>query len=188
MSLENLLAKAGMGEFVEQEFFLAQVGLLGGSIILVLISLVFCILAFRAAGAARTAREESELMFQSAQDLAGEMRHLTAQVERKLHGESELSGAGVGVEAASVPGTPIVHASETETAVDASSGSHEQKPVEGEPSRDRLAFVDAAESEVDAVPNEQQDAESHDYATRDAQAEIPAAARQNISSLLRRRR
>lgn len=104
MSIESLLAMTGLGQFVDQDFFLAQIGLLGGSALLFLFSLALCIMAFRAAKAAKSARGESEAYFESAQDLAKEMRHLTAQVEKTMSGEpSFLENATSGIAAASVP-------------------------------------------------------------------------------------
>jgi hypothetical protein len=63
------------------EFVLAQIGVLGAMAVAFAGSLVLCLLSFRAAAATRRA-------LKSAQDLADEMRHLTAQMEsatRRAH-------------------------------------------------------------------------------------------------------
>lgn len=75
MEWESALAALGLGELVADEAFAAQIGLMAVSTILFLCSIVVCGMAFRAAGAARRARRE-------ALDLAVEVRHLTAQVEK----------------------------------------------------------------------------------------------------------
>ena len=49
MSIEGLLSMSGLGEFVDQDFFVAQVVLLGGTLLFFILSCVFCIMAFRSA-------------------------------------------------------------------------------------------------------------------------------------------
>lgn len=74
MGFESFLAGVGLGGLVAEDFFFAQVVLMSVTALLFLASLVISLMAFRAAAAARQARRE-------ANDLAAEMRHLTAQVE-----------------------------------------------------------------------------------------------------------
>jgi|GEM_PF-4549044 len=109
MTAENFLSMVGLGQLVDQDFFIVQVGLLGGSVIFFFLSLVLCIMAFRATMAARNARNESEAYFESAQDLAKEVRHLTAQVEQTMSGErTSLEDATSGIAAASVPSAAML--------------------------------------------------------------------------------
>lgn len=75
MNWESALAALGLGELLADEAFTAQIGLMAVSTILFLCSIVVCGMAFRAAGTARRARRE-------ALELAVEVRHLTAQVEK----------------------------------------------------------------------------------------------------------
>lgn len=88
MSIEGLLSMSGLGEFVDQDFFVAQVALLGGTLLFFVLSCVFCIMAFRSAIAARNARGEAQDFFRSAEDLAVEVRRLTAQVEATAQNRS----------------------------------------------------------------------------------------------------
>lgn len=81
MAFEEFLMRVGLGELVAEDFFLAQILLMSVTALLFAASLVMCVMAFRAAAAARKARSEAQAHFLSAQDLAVEMRHLTAQVE-----------------------------------------------------------------------------------------------------------
>jgi len=78
MGLEGVISALGLGGLIADQAFLAQVGLMAVSSILFLSSIIVCAMAFRAAGAARSARRE-------ALDLAVEVRHLTAQVEKAAH-------------------------------------------------------------------------------------------------------
>jgi len=104
MNFESLLSMSGLGEFVDQDFFVAQIGLLSGSVLFFVLSFVFCIMAFRSALAARQARSEAKDFFQSAEDLAVEVRHLTAQVEQTMQNKREPVAASMEkVVAASVP-------------------------------------------------------------------------------------
>lgn len=74
------------------DFFLTQIGVLGATLFAFAGSVVLCLLSFRAAAATQRA-------LRTAQDLADEMRHLTAQMEgaaRRPHrAEAELKDAGV---------------------------------------------------------------------------------------------
>jgi hypothetical protein len=81
MSVEGFLSAIGLGDLLAADFFLTQIGLLTGAGLLFLCSLVACLLAFRAAGSAQRARIQAETQFRSAQSLASEIRHLTAQIE-----------------------------------------------------------------------------------------------------------
>lgn len=78
MGFEAAISALGLGGLIADEVFLAQIGLMAVSSILFLSSIIVCAMAFRAAGAARRARRE-------ALDLAVEVRHLTAQVEKAAH-------------------------------------------------------------------------------------------------------
>ncbi len=80
MSLESLLAAIGV-DLAAFDFLLTQIGVLTGTGLLFLLSLVACMMAFRAAGSARRSRLDAEAHFRSAQTLATEIRHLTAQME-----------------------------------------------------------------------------------------------------------
>jgi len=123
MTIEGLLSTAGLGEFVAQDFFVVQVGLLGGGALLFVLSLILCLMAFRAAKAAKEARGEAEVFFQSAQDLAGEVRHLTAQVEKTANGErAPLSDATDGIVDAFVPEAAELDSLEPTASHDAASG------------------------------------------------------------------
>ncbi len=88
MTLESLLSSTGLGELVDQDFFVAQVMLLAGSLVAFVFSFGLCVIAFRAAATARNARRDAEQFHQSAENLAAEVRSLTAQLERRLAGES----------------------------------------------------------------------------------------------------
>jgi hypothetical protein len=74
MSVEAFLSEFG--------YFISDLGFQGANILLFICSFVLCIMAFKAAGAARRARNEAQAHMRSAQDLAVEVRHLTAQVEK----------------------------------------------------------------------------------------------------------
>jgi hypothetical protein len=82
MAFEGLLSPEGLGAFLAQDFFSLQVGVMTLTALLFFCTTVLCLLAFRAAGGAKRARREAEAQFQAAQDLAVEVRHLTAQIER----------------------------------------------------------------------------------------------------------
>lgn len=81
MAFEEFLFRIGLGELVAEDFFLAQILLMSVTALVLVASLVLCAMAFKAATAARRARAEAEAHFLAAEDLAVEMRHLTAQVE-----------------------------------------------------------------------------------------------------------
>ncbi len=81
MAFEEFLARIGLGQLAADDLFLGQLLLIGVTALLFAASLVMCVLAFRAATAARMARRDAEAHFLAAKDLAVEMRHLTAQVE-----------------------------------------------------------------------------------------------------------
>lgn len=96
--MENLASVLGLRELLAGDMFAAQLGVLAVTTFLVVCSFVLCLMAFRAAGAARRARGEAEAHFRAAQDLAVEMRRLTAQVEKAMTRRAA---------AASVPSTPL---------------------------------------------------------------------------------
>lgn len=79
MSVEGFLSSLGLRDLFE------QIGFETATILLFISSIVICMMAFQAAGAARKARNEAKAHLRSAQDLADEMRHLTAQVEKATH-------------------------------------------------------------------------------------------------------
>lgn len=121
MAFEELLARIGLGELVAEDFFLAQVLMMSAATILFLASLVMCVMAFRAAGAARKARSEAEAHFLSAKDIAVEMRHLTAQVELSTKRLAASPVRSEPVEAASEK--PVLPGSETNIDADRASSS-----------------------------------------------------------------
>lgn len=75
MSFEAAISALGLGELFVDQAFLAEVVMLAVTTLLFLCSIIVCAMAFRAAGSAHRARRE-------ALDLAVEVRHLTAQVEK----------------------------------------------------------------------------------------------------------
>lgn len=81
MTLDRLLALAGLGEIVAEDLLFVQIAVLGATALLFLASLVLSALAFRAAGTARKARVEAAADAVVARDLAVEIRRLTAQTE-----------------------------------------------------------------------------------------------------------
>ncbi len=88
MSLEQVLASSGLGWLVADEFFITQIGVLTLSGIFFVASLALCIMAMRAASTAKRARNEAQMTVASMQDMADEMRQLTAQVERANYAQS----------------------------------------------------------------------------------------------------
>lgn len=116
MQWESALAALGLGELVADEAFVAQIGLMAASTILFLCSIVVCGMAFRAAGAARRARRE-------ALDLAVEVRHLTAQVEKATarrrsepaETAGEFAGEAIGEAEASAPDPALEEAKQAAT-------------------------------------------------------------------------
>jgi len=74
MRLDELIARVGRGEMIADDVFYFQIGLLTLVVLFFLASLVLCVMSVRAAGGARSALKRAD-------ELAAEMRHLTAQVE-----------------------------------------------------------------------------------------------------------
>lgn len=74
MRLDELIARVGRGEVIADDVFYFQIGLLTLVVLFFLASLVLCVMSVRAAGGARSALKRAD-------ELAAEMRHLTAQVE-----------------------------------------------------------------------------------------------------------
>ncbi|MEL6365317.1 MAG: hypothetical protein AAFR11_10815 [Pseudomonadota bacterium] len=74
----------GFGGVVAESFFWGHVAIAGASAMMFIASFGFCAAAFRAVQDAKSARADAEAHKRSAQDLAVEVRHLTAQVERAL--------------------------------------------------------------------------------------------------------
>lgn len=124
MALHDFLASLGFEEFLTKDIFTAQVGVLAATAFFFAGSLVLCLMAFRAARAAGRSRSEAQAHFRSAQDLAVEVRRLTAQVEKATTRRA----------AASVPSTPMrVSAAETteEAEVVIEAAEEAPEPVEG---------------------------------------------------------
>ncbi|MEX0643701.1 MAG: hypothetical protein WD076_00200 [Parvularculaceae bacterium] len=96
MAFEGLLSPQGLGEFLARDFFTLQVGVMVLTALAFLCTFVLCLMAFRAAGGAKRARIDAEAHYRAAQDLAVEVRHLTAQIER-----------ATGRRMTSVPSTPV---------------------------------------------------------------------------------
>lgn len=94
MSLEQVLASFGLGGLVADEFFVTQIGVLTLTGILFAASLALCIMAMRAASAAKRARNEAQMTVASMQDMADEMRQLTAQVERASYTQNRAEQDG----------------------------------------------------------------------------------------------
>ncbi len=216
MSIEGLLSMSGLGEFVDQDFFVAQVALLGGTVLFFILSCVFCIMAFRSAIAARDARGEAQAYFKSAEDLAVEVRRLTAQVEATAQNKRAPMTAPIeGAVSASVPANLAASDDEAEPANDVATvqSAETDAPAEGASSEagvavdpkaaqsvpkagdNTLSFVDGKESLLKApafvgqgVPSTELDGalSEHDLADRDAAGETAKAS--PLSSLLRRRR
>lgn len=88
MSVEAFLSSLGLVDIFN------QVGFETLTILLFISSLVICMMAFQAAGAARKARNEAKGYLKSAQDLALEVRHLTAQVEKATHKRATAASSG----------------------------------------------------------------------------------------------
>jgi biopolymer transport protein ExbB/TolQ len=93
MSFEGLWSFLGLGDLLGEDVFAIQMSVLTVTVLLFICSFIVCLMAFRAAGAARRARSEAEAHFRSAQDLAVEVRHLTAQVEKATHRRSAAAAA-----------------------------------------------------------------------------------------------
>ncbi|MEM9705513.1 MAG: hypothetical protein AAF850_05490 [Pseudomonadota bacterium] len=67
-----------------QAYFVTQIALLGAACLVLFCALAVCALAFKAAGAARLSRDNAAADLSRAEDLAIEMRRLTAQVEKTM--------------------------------------------------------------------------------------------------------
>ena len=81
MWFEEFLSTIGLADFLAEDYFLAQVGLLAATVVFFVITLALAVMSFRAANVAVRARKEAQTFLANANDLATEMRHLTAQVE-----------------------------------------------------------------------------------------------------------
>ena len=90
MDMDQVLASFGLGELVADEFFVTQVGVLTVTGVLFVASLSLCIMAMRAAASAKRARDDVEMTAAGMQDIAGEMRQLTAQVERASYAQNQV--------------------------------------------------------------------------------------------------
>lgn len=88
MNVEQVLASFGLGDLVADQFFFTQIGVLTLTGILFAASLALCIMAMRAAFTAKRARNEAQMTVASMQDMADEMRQLTAQVERASYAQT----------------------------------------------------------------------------------------------------
>ena len=88
MNFEQVLASFGLGGLVADAFFVTQIGVLALTGILFAASLALCIMAMRAAFTAKRARNEAQMTVASMQDMAVEMRQLTAQVERANYAQN----------------------------------------------------------------------------------------------------
>ena len=181
--VEKILSMAGLGEFVERDFFIAQVGLLGGSALLFVFSLVVCILAFRAAVAARGAQRDSELHFASSQDLATEMRQLTAQVEQSLSGErAPVGDATAGIASASIPTAQMI-LSDDEAAGDVDAAPHaEQLANETLEHDEAFAHVDPDDPYAEGTPDQ------NAFISEGEDAAGQSASLSPLARLIRRRR
>lgn len=84
MPFEELFSALGLGELLASDLFMTQVGVLAATALLFLSSLVVTVMSFRSAAASRQA-------LLSARELAIEVRHLTAQVEKSARRPSAAS-------------------------------------------------------------------------------------------------
>lgn len=90
MNFEQVIASFGLGGLVADEFFVTQIGVLTLTAILFAASLALCIMAARAASTAKRVRDDVQSSAASMQDMAVEMRQLTAQVERASYAQSHV--------------------------------------------------------------------------------------------------
>ena len=89
MTVEQVVANLGLGGIVADQAVITQVGLLAGAGILFVAALALCIIAMRAASSAKQSRLEVQELSASMTEMAGEMRHLTAQVERAAYAQQQ---------------------------------------------------------------------------------------------------
>ena len=82
MQTQDYLAAMGVSEGFTAGLATTELGLLALTVILLSASFVLCMLAFRAAGAARRANIDAAQMLSSIEDYVIEVRSLTAQAER----------------------------------------------------------------------------------------------------------
>lgn len=128
MSLDQVLASTGFGWLVADEFFVTQIGVLTLTGILFAASLALCIMAMRAAFTAKRARNEAQLTVASMQDMAVEMRQLTAQVERASYAQTHVEQDDEASEAGDKAGDDAsLGANETETGPPADEGKTNKK-------------------------------------------------------------
>lgn len=158
MAFEEFLMRVGLGELVAEDFFLAQIVLMSLTALLFAASLVMCVMAFRAATAARKARSEARTHLLSAQDLAVEMRHLTAQVEL----------------ATKRPAAKAVKIDLVEPLVEAAANEDQTSAPAGRDSESGATFA-----EEEAAPSDK---------TLDAAKEAASVPKALVGSFLRRRR
>ncbi|MBI1365941.1 MAG: hypothetical protein GC153_08290 [Alphaproteobacteria bacterium] len=83
MGLHEVLSSLGLAGILSSEMApVIAIGVALGAGVLFVCAFVLCMFAFRATHAAQEARKMAEQHFRAAQDLAVEVRHLTAQVEK----------------------------------------------------------------------------------------------------------
>ncbi|MGE0408505.1 MAG: hypothetical protein AB7P23_04485 [Amphiplicatus sp.] len=140
MDLQGFLSALGLGDLVAKDFFALQLGAMTLTFLLFLGSLALCVLAFRAAGGASRARRGAETQQRAAQDLAVEIRHLAAQIERSKNRRAAVSA----------PFSPVkMSAAETtaEAEIEVLRAPDAQTPEGGDPALDearRAASVPSA--------------------------------------------
>lgn len=85
MPVEQILASIGLGDLVIEDFFLVQVGVLAATIILLVVSLIFVLMAFKAARSAKGLESGIEDQFHAIKSLAAEMHELHDQTLRNVN-------------------------------------------------------------------------------------------------------
>ena len=91
MSFDQLLASLGLGNLMADQSFIAQMSMTSLTAVLFLASLVLCLLAFRAAGAARRAKTDAAAALKTVHETALEVRQMTAEAERVVLSAQEHS-------------------------------------------------------------------------------------------------
>ncbi len=82
MGYEQVLAGLRLSEFSTREIFIGQVGISFLTLLMFFAAIALCVQAFRAIGAAKEVQADVDGKLRSIQELASEVRHLTAQVEK----------------------------------------------------------------------------------------------------------
>ena len=129
MTVEQVVANLGLGGIVADQAFITQVGLLAGAGILFIAALALCVIAMRAASSAKQSRLEVQELSASMTEMAGEMRHLTAQVERAAYAQQQAEEQAEKQAEASAEGedAPASQTFDADEQVDAEEESEEKR-------------------------------------------------------------